>query len=231
MLLRQLFDQESHTYTYLVADTDTGEAALIDSVLEKTDEYINLLDQLELQLKFSLDTHTHADHVSAMGKLRELTQCETMLGVQAVADCVDKKFRDNQVLSLGKIKIKIIYTPGHTDDSYSFYVQDGKHSYVFTGDTLLIGGTGRTDFQNGDALAQYHSLTEKLLKLPLDTVVFPGHDYNGRTQSTLADEQRDNPRLQVQSAEQYAELMSGLKLPNPKLMDIAVPANQQCGKR
>jgi glyoxylase-like metal-dependent hydrolase (beta-lactamase superfamily II) len=228
MIFRQLFDHESSTYTYLLGDANSGEALLIDPVIANTDSYLSLLQQLSLTLKLCVDTHTHADHITALGALRERTGCITMMGEQAMADCVSQSFAHLDQIEVGSIKLQVLYTPGHTDDSYSFYVPDA--AMLFTGDTLLIRGTGRTDFQNGDALAQYHSLHELLLKLPEHTEVYPAHDYKGWSKSSIREERQHNPRLQVSSAEDYAAIMAALKLPNPKLMDIAVPANQACGE-
>ena len=228
MIFRQLFDHESSTYTYLLGDANSGEALLIDPVIANTDSYLSLLQQLNLTLKLCVDTHTHADHITALGALRERTGCITMMGEQAMADCVSQSFAHLDQIEVGSIKLQVLYTPGHTDDSYSFYVPDA--AMLFTGDTLLIRGTGRTDFQNGDALAQYHSLHELLLKLPEHTEVYPAHDYKGWSKSSIREERQHNPRLQVSSAEDYAAIMAALKLPNPKLMDIAVPANQACGE-
>lgn len=227
MLFRQFFDTESSTWTYLLADPATGEAVIIDPVLEKTPDYLALIGQLELRLVQAIDTHVHADHITALGKLRDRTQCATVMGKETVADCVSVKIQEGDLIRFGRYSLKAIYTPGHTDDSYSF-LQEG--SRVFTGDTLLIRGTGRTDFQNGDPVAQYDSLFHKLLRLPEETLVYPAHDYKGWTVSTIGEEKRWNPRLQVNNAEQYAAIMNGLNLPDPKLMDIAVPANQHCGR-
>lgn len=228
MIFRQLFDHESSTYTDLLGDANSGEALLIDPVIANTDSYLSLVQQLSLTLKLCVDTHTHADHITALGALRERTGCITMMGEQAMADCVSQSFAHLDQIEVGSIKLQVLYTPGHTDDSYSFYVPDA--AMLFTGDTLLIRGTGRTDFQNGDALAQYHSLHELLLKLPEHTEVYPAHDYKGWSKSSIREERQHNPRLQVSSAEDYAAIMAALKLPNPKLMDIAVPANQACGE-
>lgn len=229
MLFRQLFDAASSTYTYLLADQKTGDAVLIDPVREHMDSYLRLLDELELKLVMAVDTHVHADHITALGLLRESTGCVTYMGQQAQADCVSARFSDGDKLRFGSHELVAIYTPGHTDDSYSFYLDDNGQHYVFTGDTLLIRGTGRTDFQNGDAHQQYHSLFERLLSLPGDTAVFPAHDYKGWTTSSIAEERLHNPRLQVASEAEYVQLMHALKLPNPRLMDIAVPANRACG--
>lgn len=229
MLFRQLFDAASSTYTYLLADQKTGDAVLIDPVREHMDSYLRLLDELELKLVMAVDTHVHADHITALGLLRESTGCVTYMGQQAQADCVSARFSDGDKLRFGSHELVAIYTPGHTDDSYSFYLDDNGQRYVFTGDTLLIRGTGRTDFQNGDAHQQYHSLFERLLSLPGDTAVFPAHDYKGWTTSSIAEERLHNPRLQVASEAEYVQLMHALKLPNPRLMDVAVPANRACG--
>ncbi len=228
MLFRQIFHAESGTYTYLLADAH--EAVLIDPVLEQADMLSGLLEQLGVKLVVAIDTHTHADHITALGTLRDRHQCATRLGEQSKAECISESFRDGEAIQVGQIALRAMYTPGHTDDSYSFYVQQGEAGYVFTGDTLLIRGTGRTDFQNGNAEQQYDSLFERLLALPEQTLVYPGHDYKGMTVSTIGEEKRFNPRLQVPSKAAYVALMNGLNLPNPKLMDVAVPANLACGK-
>lgn len=226
MLFRQLFDAESCTYSYLLADGPGGEALIIDPVREQAAQYMRLIDQLELRLVVAVDTHTHADHVTALGVLRDATACVTRMGEQSKAECVNERFRDGEILRVGGLCLRALYTPGHTDESYSLVMDDR----VFTGDALLIRGTGRTDFQNGDSYAAYDSLFNKLLKLPDDTLVYPGHDYKGWTVSTIGEERRWNPRLRVRSAEEYAALMASLKLPTPKLMDVAVPANLACGR-
>lgn len=226
MLFRQLFDQPSSTYSYLLADGPGGEALIIDPVREHTAQYLQLIEQLELRLLVAVDTHTHADHVTALGALRDATACVTRMGEQSRAECVSERFRDGETLRVGGLRLRALHTPGHTDESYSLVMDDR----VFTGDALLIRGTGRTDFQNGDSYAAYDSLFNKLLKLPDDTLVYPGHDYKGWTVSTIGEERRWNPRLQVRSAEEYAALMASLKLPTPKLMDVAVPANLACGR-
>jgi glyoxylase-like metal-dependent hydrolase (beta-lactamase superfamily II) len=226
MIFRQLFDRESSTYTYLIADERSREAVLIDPVLERVPSYVELINQLELGLVLALDTHVHADHVTGLGQLRDRLGCATAMGAKSRATCVSKKVHDGESIRIGRLQLEAIYTPGHTDDSFSFRLPDR----VFTGDTLLIRGTGRTDFQNGNALAQYDSLFNKLLGLPDETFVYPGHDYNGMTVSTIGEERHHNPRLQVASAEQYAELMNGLELSDPRLMDVAVPANLACGR-
>ncbi|HVT34704.1 MAG TPA: MBL fold metallo-hydrolase [Nevskiaceae bacterium] len=230
MLLRQLFDRESSTYTYLLAG-DAGEALLIDPVQAQLDSYLQLLRELKLSLVLALDTHTHADHVTAMGDLRSATGCVTMMGRQSQAECVSARFDDEQVVGCNGVELRALYTPGHTDESYSFFTRSGGVPMVFTGDALLIRGTGRTDFQNGDARAAYRSLFNRLLTLPDETLVYPGHDYKGWSVSTIGEERLHNPRLQVKSADEYAALMASLKLPSPALMDVALPANLRCGRR
>ncbi len=227
MIFRQLFDRESSTYTYLLGSQ--GEALLIDPVLSGLNSYQQLLRELDLKLVYALDTHVHADHVTALGGLRDATGCVTMMGRQSGAACVSDTFTDGDVLAIGELELNVIYTPGHTDDSYCFYLQHPDGDRVFTGDTLLIRGTGRTDFQNGDAAQQFQSLWQKLLVLPDETLVYPGHDYKGWTVSSVAEEKRCNPRLQVGGEAEYVELMGNLNLPNPAMMDVAVPANRQCG--
>ena len=224
MLFRQLFDSASCTYSYLIASRRGGEALIIDPVLEKVDRYLKLMEELDLRLVKAVDTHLHADHITGLGALRDRTRCITVMGEQSKVDVVSMRIADGDRLTVEGIALDVLYTPGHTDDSYSFLLGDR----VFTGDTLLIRGTGRTDFQNGDARAQYDSL-QRLLRLPDDTLVFPAHDYKGDTVSSIGEEKRHNPRLRAQSAEQYAALMAALDLPNPKMMDVAVPANMRQG--
>lgn len=226
MIFRQLFDAESSTYTYLLASRPGGEALIIDPVKEQADSYLDLIEQLGLRLVIAADTHTHADHVTALGDLRVATGCVTMMGEHTQAECVSAQFKDGETLALDGLKLRALYTPGHTDESFSFVMDDR----VFSGDVLLIRGTGRTDFQNGDPHKSYDSIFNKLLKLPEDTFLYPAHDYKGWTVSTLGEEKRWNPRLQVKSADEYAEVMNNLKLEDPKLMDIAVPANLRCGR-
>lgn len=226
MLFRQLFDAESSTYTYVLASRMGGEALVIDPVKEHADEYLDLIEELGLKLVIAIDTHTHADHVTALGDLREATHCVTWMGDRTKAECVSAQFRDGETIGFDGVKLKAMYTPGHTDESFSLVMPDR----VFTGDALLIRGTGRTDFQNGDPYAAYDSLFNKLLKLPEETLVYPAHDYRGWTVSTIGEEKRYNPRLQVKSAKEYAAIMNALKLPSPKLMDVAVTANLRCGR-
>lgn len=225
MIFRQLFESVSCTYTYLIASRHGGEALIIDPVLEKVDRYLQLVRELDLKLVKAVDTHLHADHVTGLGALRDRTHCITVMGEQTHADVVSMRVTDGDQIEIEGLSLDVIYTPGHTDDSYSFLMGDR----VFTGDTLLIRGTGRTDFQNGDAGAEYDSIFSKLLKLPGETLVYPGHDYKGDTVSTIAEEQKFNPRLQVRSIEEYVVLMNNLKLANPKMMDVAVPANMHVG--
>ncbi len=225
MLFRQLFDNESSTYTYLIAADYGRDAVIIDPVKRNIHQYIKLIQALDLKLVAAIDTHLHADHITGIGELSKRMDCQSMMGIQSLANCVSVKFNDNDILKFDGFELNVIYTPGHTDDSYCFLMNDR----VFTGDTLLIRGTGRTDFQHGDAGLQYDSLYNRLLNLPPNTLVYPAHDYNGMMVSTIAEENKYNPRLQVESREDFITLMNGLNLPNPKLMDIAVPANKKCG--
>ena len=225
MIFRQLFDGVSGTYSYLIASRHGGEALIIDPVLEKVDRYLQLVKELDLKLVKAIDTHIHADHITGLGALRDRTHCITVMGNHAKVDVVSMRVTEGDKLTIEGLALDVLYTPGHTDDSYSFLMQDR----VFTGDTLLIRGTGRTDFQNGSAREQYKSLFNKLLKLPEETLVYPAHDYKGETVSTIGEEKRYNPRLQVKSVDEYIDLMSKLNLPNPKMMDVAVPANMRQG--
>ena len=225
MIFRQLFESVSGTYSYLLASRRGGEALIIDPVLEKVDRYLQLMDELNLKLVKAADTHLHADHITGLGALRDRTHCITVMGEQSQVDVVSMRVSDGDSLQIEGLSLEAIYTPGHTDDSYSFRMEDR----VFTGDTLLIRGTGRTDFQNGDARAQYDSIFNRLLKLPDETLVYPAHDYKGDAVSTIAEERAHNPRLQVKSADEYAAIMNSLNLPNPKMMDVAVPANKHQG--
>ena len=225
MIFRQLFDQTSGTYSYLLASRRGGEALIIDPVLEKVDRYLALVKELDLKLVKAVDTHMHADHITGLGALRDKTHCITVMGEQTKADVVSMRLADGEQLTIEGLALDVIYTPGHTDDSYSFIMPDR----VFTGDTLLIRGTGRTDFQNGDPRAQYESIFGRLLKLPNETLVYPAHDYKGDTVSTIGEEKAHNPRLQVKSIDEYVVLMNNLKLSNPKMMDVAIPANMKVG--
>jgi sulfur dioxygenase len=225
MIFRQLFDSTSSTYSYLLASRRGGEALIIDPVLEKVDRYLQLVKELDLKLVKAVDTHIHADHITGLGALRDRTHCITVMGEMAKVDVVSMRVGEGDKVTIDGVALDVLYTPGHTDDSYSFLMKDR----VFTGDTLLIRGTGRTDFQNGSARAQYESLFGKLLKLPEETLVYPAHDYKGDTVSSIGEEKRYNPRLQVRSIDEYVDLMGKLNLPNPKMMDVAVPANMRVG--
>ncbi len=221
MIFNQLFDEKSSTYTYIISSGKGREALIIDPVIEHTDEYIEVLKNLDLKLVKVIDTHIHADHVTGLNELNHRTNCIRIMGENSKSEVIDVKLKDEENVNIENIELKAIYTPGHTDCSYSYVMNDR----VFTGDTLLINGTGRTDFQNGSAYDAYESLFGKLLKLPEETLVYPAHDYNGKKNSTIGDEKINNPRLQVSSKEEYAEIMDNLNLANPKMMDIAVPAN------
>ncbi len=221
MIFEQLFDTKSSTYTYIISSGKGREALIIDPVIEHTDEYINILEKLKLKLVKVIDTHIHADHITGLNELNKRTNCTRIMGENSKSEVIDIKIKDSEKITIEKIELKAIYTPGHTDCSYSYLMNDR----VFTGDTLLINGTGRTDFQNGSSYAAYDSLFNKLLKLPENTLVYPAHDYNGKKYSTIKNEKSNNPRLQVSSKEEYAEIMNNLNLANPKMMDIAVPAN------
>ncbi|MDG4901934.1 hydrolase glyoxylase [Mesorhizobium sp. WSM3866] len=225
MIFRQLFDSVSGTYSYLLASRRGGEALIIDPVLEKVERYLQLVNELDLRLVKAVDTHLHADHITGLGALRDRTHCVTVMGEQTKADVVSMRLADGDKLAIEGLALDVVYTPGHTDDSYSFVLPDR----VFTGDTLLIRGTGRTDFQNGDPRQQYESIFGRLLKLPDETLIFPAHDYKGETVSTIGEEKAFNPRLQVKSVDEYVNIMNNLKLSNPKMMDVAVPANMRVG--
>ena len=221
MIFEQLFDTKSSTYTYIISSGKGREALIIDPVIEHTEEYIKVLEKLELKLVKVIDTHIHADHITGLNELRKRTNCTRIMGEKSKSEVIDLKIKDNEKVNVENIELKAIYTPGHTDCSYCYVMNDR----VFTGDTLLINGTGRTDFQSGSPYDAYESLFGKLLKLPEKTLVYPAHDYNGKKNSTIENEKKNNPRLQVSSKEQYAEIMNNLNLSNPKMMDVAVPAN------
>jgi len=225
MIFKQVFDAKSSTYTYLIASAKGREAVIIDPVIENVDEYIKYLEELDLKLVKVIDTHIHADHVTGAYKLKQETNCATLMGEHTPAETVEIKVKDNEIINIDNLKIKSLYTPGHTSDSYSFLLDN----YLFTGDTLLINGTGRTDFQNGSSKDAYNSLFNNLLKLPEETLVYPGHDYNGKFSSTIGDEKKFNPRLQVKSIDEYVEIMSNLKLAKPKMIDTNVSRNIQLG--
>ena len=221
MIFNQLFDEKSHTYTYIISSGKGREALIIDPVIEKTNEYLRILKNLELKLVKVIDTHIHADHVSALNELNKKTKCIRIMGDKSPSEVIDIRVKDNEKIKIENIELTSIYTPGHTKCSYSFLMKDR----VFTGDTLLINGTGRTDFQGGSAKDQYNSIFNVLLKLPEETIVYPAHDYNGKKSSSILDEKANNPRLQVNSLNEYEEIMNNLKLDCPELMDYNVPAN------
>jgi len=225
MIFKQVFDTKTSTYTYLIASAKGREAAIIDPVLENVNEYIQLLNELDLKLVKVIDTHIHADHVTGASKLKQATNCTTLMGEHTPADMVEIKVKDNELIKIDGLKIKSLYTPGHTSDSYSFLLDN----YLFSGDTLLINGTGRTDFQNGSSKDAYNSLFNNILKLPEETLVYPGHDYNGKFSSTIGNEKKFNPRLQVKSVDEYVEIMSNLNLSKPEMMDSNVSKNIQLG--
>ena len=225
MILKQVFDQKSSTYTYLIASSTGREALIIDPVLENVEDYIKLLTKLDLRLVKVIDTHIHADHITGAGKLKDNTKCITIMGNHTPADAVEIKVKDDEIIKLDKLKVKAMYTPGHTSDSFSFLMDN----YLFSGDTLLINGTGRTDFQNGSAKDAYNSIFNKLLKLPEETLVYPAHDYNGKTFSSIGNEKKFNPRLQVNNKKEYVKIMDNLNLPKPKLIDLNIASNIKLG--
>ena len=223
MIFNQFFDNTSSTYTYLISSGKGREALIIDPVIENTENYILYLKKFELKLVKVIDTHIHADHVSGLKELNKRTDCVAVMGEKSPSEVVKIGIKDNEKIKIEKIELTSMYTPGHTDCSYSFFMNDR----IFTGDTLLINGTGRTDFQNGSSIDQYHSLFDRILKLPEKTLVYPAHDYKGNKVSTIEKEKKNNPRLQVNSVDQYVEIMNNLNLSNPKMMDVAVPANKK----
>ena len=225
MIFKQVFDQKSSTYTYIIASAEGREALIIDPVLENVEDYIKLLTELNLKLVKVIDTHIHADHVTGAGKLRDKTQCVTIMGEHTPTDAVEIKVKDEEIIKLDQLKIKALYTPGHTSDSFSFLMDN----YLFSGDTLLINGTGRTDFQNGNSKDAYNSLFNRLLKLPEETLVYPAHDYKGEKVSTIGKEKKFNPRLQVGSVEEYIEIMNNLNLKKPLEIDFNVANNLKLG--
>ena len=225
MIFKQLFDQKSSTYTYLIASAKGREALIIDPVIENVDQYIQLLKELELRLVKVIDTHIHADHVTGASKLKNITKCSTIMGDHTPAESVEIKVKDDEYIGLDDLKIRAMYTPGHTSDSYCFLM----NNQLFSGDTLLINGTGRTDFQNGSATDAYNSIFNKLLKLPEDTLLYPAHDYKGEKVSTIGKEKKQNPRLQVNSVEEYVEIMNNLNLKKPTEIDTNVAKNIKLG--
>jgi glyoxylase-like metal-dependent hydrolase (beta-lactamase superfamily II) len=227
MLFRQLFDLESNTYTYLIADPIVKEAILVDPVLEQVERDRQLLKELGLTLRYCLETHIHADHITGTGKLRELTGCLSIVPENAHAACADRQIKDREILQLGSITLEAIATPGHTD-SHMAYLVNGTH--LLTGDVLFIRGCGRTDFQSGDAGTLYDSVTQRLFTLADDTLIYPGHDYQGQTVSTIGEEKQWNPRFVGRTRDNFIEFMNNLNLADPKKMMEAVPANERCGK-
>ena len=225
MIFKQVFDIKSSTYTYLIASAKGREAVIIDPVLENVDEYINILKELDLKLVKVIDTHIHADHITGASKLKRTTNCKTLMGEHTPAETVEIKVKDEEIIKLDQLEIKALHTPGHTSDSYSFLMDN----HLFSGDTLLINGTGRTDFQNGSAKDAYNSIFNRLLVLPEETLLYPAHDYNGKKVSSIGNEKKFNPRLQVRNEEEYVEIMNNLNLPEPKLMDINVTRNIKLG--
>ena len=225
MIFKQVFDKKTSTYTYLIASAKGREAVIIDPVIENVNKYIQLLRDLDLKLVKVIDTHIHADHVTGASKLKQVTNCATLMGEHTPADAVEIKVKDNELINLDGLNIRSIYTPGHTAESYSFLLDN----YLFSGDALLINGTGRTDFKNGNSKDSYHSIFDKLLKLPEETLLYPGHDYNGEKVSTIEKEKKFNPRLQVKNVDEYIEIMSNLNLSKPEMMDNNVSKNIQLG--
>jgi sulfur dioxygenase len=225
MIFKQVFDKKTSTYTYLIGSAKGREAVILDPVIEKVDEYVDLLKELDLKLVKVIDTHIHADHVTGASKLKQATSCVTIMGEHTPSEAVEIKVKDNEMIKIDNLQIKSIYTPGHTSESYSFLLDN----YLFSGDALLINGTGRTDFQNGNSEDSYHSIFDKLLKLPEDTLLYPGHDYNGKKVSTIGNEKKFNPRLQVKNVDEYIEIMANLDLTKPDMMDSNIIRNIQLG--
>lgn len=220
-----MFDTESSTLTYLLVDEVTLEGALIDPVVSHIEHYIEVINRLGCKLKYSLETHVHADHITASGKLRERLTIQTGVSELCGASTADIQLIDSDVLMLGNQEIKVIATPGHTAGSVSFLCNER----IFTGDTLLINGCGRTDFQGGSAINLFESIINKIFTLPDETLIYPGHDYNGRRVSSVSQEKATNLRLAGKTKDEFVALMNSLNLPKPKLIDIAVPANRMCG--
>ena len=225
MIFRQLFDKVSSTYTYMIASNKGREALIIDPVLENVETYIELLNEFDLKLVKVIDTHIHADHVTGASKLKNITKCSTIMGDHTPAETVEIKVKDDDYINLDNLKIRAMYTPGHTSDSYSFLM----NNCLFSGDTLLINGTGRTDFQNGNAKDAYNSIFNKLLKLPEETLLYPAHDYKGEKVSTIGNEKKFNPRLQVKNVDDYIEIMSNLDLKKPAQLEFNVSKNINLG--
>ncbi|NNC23562.1 MBL fold metallo-hydrolase [Salinisphaera sp. USBA-960] len=230
MLFRQFFDPDSSTYTYLFASAPGREAVIIDPVKTQAEQYLTAINQLDLSLVKAIDTHIHADHVTALGDLRDTTGCMSMMGEYTQAECVSTHVRDGEIVDTDGVQLQALYTPGHTDESFSFVLRPSAPQAVFTGDVLLIRSSGRTDFQNGDPGLSWDSINERLFTLPEETMVYPAHDYKGWTASSIGEEKHHNPRLAGTSRQQYIEIMNNLNLANPKMMDVAVPANLACGQ-
>ncbi|MBB5499329.1 MBL fold metallo-hydrolase [Paraburkholderia sp. MM5384-R2] len=230
MLFRQMFDSASSTYTYLLASRAGGEALVIDPVKEQLGQYLTVIRELGLRLVHAIDTHIHADHITALGDLRDATACATIMGERSKADCISRRVHDNELVIVDGIALRAVYTPGHTNESFSFVLNPTEPTAVFTGDVLLIRGSGRTDFQGGDPRQSYDSIVNKLFSLPDATTLYPAHDYKGWTASSIGEEKNFNPRLAGKTEAEYIEIMNGLHLPNPKMMDAAIPANLACGQ-
>ena len=225
MIFKQLFDTKSSTYTYLISSGKGREALIIDPVKENVGDYIKLLKELDLKLVKVIDTHIHADHVTGASKLKDITKCSTIMGAHSPAETVEIKVNDDEYINLDNLKIRAMYTPGHTSDSYSFLMDN----YLFSGDTLLINGTGRTDFQNGSSKDAYNSIFNRLLKLPEETLLYPAHDYKGQKVSTIGKEKKNNPRLQVGSVDEYIVIMNNLNLKKPTETETNVSRNINLG--
>lgn len=226
MLFRQLYDGETSTYTYLIADEKTKEAVLVDPVIEQVERDLKLIQELGLTLRYCLETHVHADHITGTGKLREVTGCDGVLPENARVACANRFIKDGEILKVGDLEIQAIATLGHTDSHMSFLVNRDR---VLTGDSLFIRGCGRTDFQSGNPGLMYDHVTQKLFTLSDETLVYPGHDYRGQTVSTIGEEKQYNPRFLGKDRVSFIEQMNNLNLPNPKKIAEAVPANQECG--
>ena len=230
MIFRQLVEPESSTYTYLIGCENTGEAVLLDPVIETCERDMEAVAALGLNLAFTLDTHIHADHITGACRLRSLTGCEVAYPADDNLSCADVEVSEEAPLSVGDLTIRALFTPGHTDKHHSYIIEQGGHTQVFTGDALLIDGCGRTDFQNGDSAVLFKSVREKLFALPEGTLVYPAHDYSGRRVSTIMQERTRNPRLNDEiSLSEFQRIMAELDLPYPKKIDVAVPANSKCG--
>jgi len=229
MIFRQLFEPISSTYTYLLACPETGDAVLIDPVAEMVERDVRVVDELGLRLAYTLETHVHADHITGAAGLRKATGCRTAGPAMDEIPCRDVGLREGEALRVGTLEILSLFTPGHTESHHAYLADTGTHQMVFTGDSLLIDGCGRTDFQSGDAATLYHSIHDKLFTLPDDTLVYPGHDYAGRRVSTIGQEKRRNPRLAGKSEAEFVAIMAGLDLAYPQKIDVAVPGNLRCG--